>query len=112
MPTHDDLDADDWYPCTLSAEPVVEDWRAAHSIEDGEGIQSIGLGDRCDVTLDGRELEGKCTLAWAVPYTIMLAVADDVTCWSADGMMSPLGRLVLSANGIDLPFHLLQVGCW
>ena len=42
----------------------------------------------------------------------MLAVADDVTGWPADGMMIPLGRLVLSANGIDLPFLLLQVGCW
>ena len=112
MPTHDDQDADDWYACTLSAKPVVEDWRAALSIEDGEGIQSIGPGDRCDVTLDRRKLEGECTLAWPVPYTIMLAVADDVTDWPADGIMISLGCFVLSASGIDLPFHLLQVGCW
>ena len=67
VPPNGDLDAEDWYPCTLGAAPVTEDWRDALSIKRGDEIRSIGRGDKCEVTLDGRTLQGDCTLAWAVP---------------------------------------------
>ena len=63
--------------------------------------------------LDNRPLPGVCTLAWAVPYELRLAVAAEYAeHWPEAGMSIPLGRLVLSANDIDLAFHLLQINYW
>ena len=112
VPKSVDLEADDWYPCTLSGDPATEDWRDVLSVTDGGEKRSIGPGNRCKVTLDGRRLEGECELAWAEPYTIMLAVANYASGWPDEGMMIPTGNLVLSANGIDLAFDLLQVSWW
>lgn len=112
-PTDKDLQADDWYACTSDTKPVVEDWRDALAIRHGNEIHSIDRGAKCTVLLDNRRLPGECTLAWAVPDRITLAVSGDSgSAWPDDGMFLPVGHLVLSSGGVDLPFILLESACW
>ena len=108
-----DLEADDWQPYSFRGEPPLESWREHFSVRrDGE-MKSISRGDPCEVTIDGLPLAGEWTLAWAVPYLISVKVnVKGVGYWPRTGMQLPLKRLALSANGVDLAFHLLQLNYW
>ena len=114
IPTDKDTAANDWTPCTLDRAPIeVEDQPPAILAAREDATRSIRRGDLCTVFLDDLLLKGRCTLAWAVPDQITLAVTGGSDKgWPDDGVLIPLGRLVLSANGIELPFHLLESNCW
>ena len=72
-------------------------------------------GQQCRVMLDHMLLPGNWKLAWVVPNLISMAVTlDGAGRWPEikEGMFIPLGRLLLSAESIDLVFHLLQSSYW
>ena len=111
--TDDARNAEDWYPCSHTDDPVVEDWRSNLSLECGGETRSIGRGAKCRALLNEHLLSEECTLVWAELDQISLAVAKDSTDgWPNDGMMIPMGRLILGSGGVHLPFHLLQASHW
>ena len=111
--TEDARNAEDWYPCSHTDDPVVENWRSNLVLErDGE-TRSIGRGAKCRALLNDHHLSEACTLVWAELDQISLAVPEDsIDGWPNDGMIIAMGRLLLSSGGVHLPFHLLQVCHW
>ena len=108
-PMHGDLEAADWYPCNIEGKQATDNWQAVLSANDG-AIGSIGRGDQCEVSLDGCALDGGCTLAWVKPHELSLLVArDQVIAWPDAGMVMPLRRVSIGANGLAREFHLLSV---
>ena len=110
---HADLEADDWYPCTLDAEPVEDDWRPALSVNrDGE-TRCIGRGDTCTATLDDLTPAGDCVLLWLTPNFLTLRVPRDrVDAWPSNGphrLVHPKPRLSLLANGIEVGFRIHSI---
>ena len=60
--------------------------------------------------LDASPLEGGCTLAWVKPHELSVRVGRDrIAAWPQNGMVVPLRRLSISANGLVREFHLLEV---
>lgn len=95
------------FSCTVGR--AEYNWQAVLSAKDG-ATGSIGRGDRCEVWLDGCALDGGCTLAWVKPQELSLLVARDrVIAWPEAGMVMPLRRVSIGANGLVREFHLLSV---
>ena len=104
-----DLAALDWHACNIDGEQATGNWHAVLSSKDQAG-GCIGRGDQCEVWLDASPLEGGCTLAWVKPHELSVRVARDrIAAWPDEGIVTPLGRLSISANGLAREFHLLEV---
>ena len=107
--TGGDLATSDWHPCNIDGEQATGNWHAVLSAKD-QTAGSIGRGDQCEVRLDGSHLEGGCTLAWIKPHELSVRVARDrIAAWPDEGMVIPLRRLAIGANGLVRDFHLLEV---
>ena len=49
-------------------------------------------------------------MAWVKPHELSLRVPRDwIAAWPDEGMVMPLRRLTISANGLVRDFHLLEV---
>ena len=111
--THKDLEANDWEAYSFRSEAVMENWRRYFSGGQGGVLSSVGPGDLCAVTLDDLPVDGEWVLAWAVPYLISMKVkVKGVRNWPRTGIHSPTKRVTLSANGLDLKFHMTQLHYW
>ena len=105
----DDLQADDWQPCEVGGRPPDTDWRGVLSTRAGHVERTIARGDRCTVRLNDRVLDGDWRLVWLVPYSVWLSVVrEQPTAWLAGGQ-ALLRRMAVTANGVNMFFHLTEV---
>ena len=110
QPGVDDLGAIDWHPCDINGKSPTGSWKGVFSPANDQESGSVKRGEQCEVSLDGTDVDGGCTLAWVKPHELSVRVPRDrIATWPDDGMVRPLRRLSIGANGLMREFHLLEI---